>query len=72
MRVLEHGYHYNNIRFHCNLCGCIFEAERMTETCLHPADDLNPPYYTANCPECGNECWTVSLLCYHADTKTIK
>lgn len=37
-----------------------------------PADDLNPPYYTANCPECGNECWTVSMLCYCADTKTKK
>ena len=30
MRVLEHGYHYNNIRFRCNSCGCVFEAERAS------------------------------------------
>lgn len=72
MKVLEHGYHYNNIRFRCNSCGCVFEAESTTEAHLHPADDLNPPYYTANCPECGNECWTVSILYRRASTKTEK
>lgn len=72
MRVLEHGYHYNNIRFRCNSCGCVFEAESMIEAHLHPADDLNPPYYAANCPECGNECWTVSILYHRASTKTEK
>lgn len=71
MRVLEHGYHYNNIRFHYNLCGCTFEAESMIEAHLHPADDLNPPYYTANCPECGNECWTVPIL-YHRASSNIE
>lgn len=72
MKVLEHGYYYNNIRFRCNSCGCVFEAESMIEAHLHPADDLNPPYYAANCPECGNECWTVSILYHRASTKTEK
>ena len=72
MKVLEHGYHYNNIRFRCNSCGCVFEAERTTEARLHPADDLNPSYYIANCPECGNECWTVSILYRCASSKIEK
>lgn len=62
MRIIEHGYNYSHIKFKCHSCGCLFEAEDFTEMKLHHGDELNPPYYTSTCPECGNECWSITTL----------